>query len=178
MTPYINKSVNSDTFLFSLNSLPTLNNTIQPTSKLKLKFNKQSTLDLHIEIIGFTNKNHIGKTFSIERSLNKKDVFFQKLFDIIIKKENISLIKHTHTNNSVFWTTSNFEIISNNTIEFNIKSELLPHKDFRLLKLINILNSLEIRLNKKVSEKYLIGYLEERGINSFNALVNSQIIHC
>ncbi len=173
MNPQINKSVNSDTLLFSLDSLPTLNNKVQPTNKLKLRFNKQSTLDLYIEITGFINKNHIGKTFSIEKSQNKKDVFFQKLFDIITEKGNISLIKHTHISNFVFWTTSNFKIISDNTITFNIKEELLPLKDYRLIKLIKTLNSLEIKSNKNVSEKYLIGYLEERGITCFNTFVNS-----
>jgi hypothetical protein len=166
-------SVNSDTLLFSLDSLPILNNKTQLTNNLKLRFNKQSSLDLYIEITGFINKDHIGKTFSIERSQNKKDVFFSKLFDIITEKGNISLIKHTHINNSVFWTTSDFNIISDSTIIFSIKDELLSHKDYRLLKLIETLNSLETKIDKNVSEKYLIGYLEERGITCFNTYINS-----
>ncbi|MEE9349877.1 MAG: hypothetical protein V3U80_07510 [Flavobacteriaceae bacterium] len=74
--------------------------------------------------------------------------------------------------------TNRSSIIKNDTIkkQINISSEIRriqsPKSMLEINKLNKILNSLEKRCNVNVAEKYLNGYLENKGVKSFNEFVS------
>lgn len=157
-------------------SKPTNDLNSNTTNNLKLSFNNDSSLNLYVVISGISGKEYLGKSFLIKRPLNKSDLFFQKLYNTIEKNNDISLIKNKSTDGTSFWTKGSFEISSNNTIIFNIKDDVISNdSEVRLNKLIRTINKLDIKSNTTVLEKYLDGFLEEKGIISFNDYINYHI---
>ncbi|MCF6351072.1 MAG: hypothetical protein L3J23_08615 [Flavobacteriaceae bacterium] len=157
---------------FNLDPLNDLNQKklkTNPTKKLKLSFNTHSSLNLFVIVTGFSGKEHLNKSYTIKRPIHKNTAFFQNLFNEIEKKGNISLIKSLSNDGTFFWSKGEFSINSKDTIIFTAKNELISNKNEEPLnKLIHILDTLELTKNTSISKKYLEGYLEEKGIASFN----------
>jgi hypothetical protein len=159
----------------SLNNLRFQKKELKSPSSLKLSFKEQSELDLYVIINGVEHKEHLGKSFSITRPRNDDD-FFQKLYNTIKEKGNITLLKNKPEQGDSFWSKCSFVIISNDLIKFTAINELIVfNKESQLTKLMNTLNNLELAKDITISNKYLLGFLEERGSESFNEYVQYQM---
>lgn len=179
MENHAKKIVRDDIGNFKSESLNDLNNNPtnhQYTKNIKLSFNKNYSLHHYLIISGCTNKNHLGKVFKIIKS-DTNYSFFKKLHRLINENKNISLIKHTTVKGDNFWTKVCFNLVNENQINFNIDKDIFGYKqEIMLTKLIDILDSLESNSGAVTSEKYLVGFLEERGIKTFNEYVNQ--VYC
>jgi len=177
MNFHTNILVGTDSVFFKsdpLNGLNTEKIVSNTTKTLKLSFDKELFLNLYVTISGFSKEEHLGNSFTINRPINKSDSFFQKLYNLLEEKENITLLKIKSVNDTVFWAKGSFIINSNDLITITIKNELIVNNnETRLNKLLNTLSVLESKLDKPdISKKYLTGYLEERGATSFNDFIN------
>lgn len=144
---------------------------------IKLSFNKISSANHYLIISNCLDKNHLGKSFKIIKSTNNSS-FFKKLYRLISKEEDIPLIRHTSINGNIFWTTVRFNIINEEQINFSIAKNVFSYKHELIMnKLTNILVDLELRLGTDISQKYLRGFLEERGIETFNDYINQTFVN-
>lgn len=181
MENHAKKLVCDDIGNFKSKSLNDLNNN-NPinhlyTKNTKLSFDKNYSLHHYLLISGCANKKHLGKTFKIIKS-DANSSFFKKLHQLISKNRNIPLIKHTTDKGDIFWTKVSFNLINENQINFNLDKDSFNHKqEIVLTKLIDILDGLESNSGVVTSEKYLVGFLEERGIKTFNEYVNQIIVN-
>lgn len=178
MENHANKLVRGDAGNFKSKSLSDLNKTPHNhlyTKNIKLSFNK-NCIAHHLLISGCSNNHHLGKSFKISKS-DSNHLFFKKLYVFLNENKNIPLIKHTTIKGNTFWTKASFNVINENQINFNIDKDTFNYKqEMMLTKLIGILDSLESHSGVAISEKYLVGFLEERGIKTFNDYVNQ--IYC
>lgn len=149
-----------------------------PTNKdIKLSFNKNSSISNYLTISNCPNKQHLGKSFKVIKSI-KNSSFFNRLYQLIIENTDVPLIKHNSLNGITFWTTGNFNIINEEQINFSIPKNIFSHKhELMLNKLTNTLIDLELKSGIDISKKYLNGFLEERGLENFSDYINQTFVN-
>ena len=131
--------------------------------------------DYFIEVSGYEEYELMGQPHSIIRHPDMPKVIFKLLWTYLKKGENIhALIKNRTKDGNFYWVITNFETRYNDEgeiIAYFAKRKAAPDfAVYQIEKLYKKLLAIEKAQGMLVSERYLNGYLEERGLD-YNQLV-------
>ena len=126
--------------------------------------------DYFVEISGYTEAELIGKPHSIVRHPDMPKVVFKMMWDRINRAKNImAIVKNLAKDGSYYWVVTEFEPKVD-----PITNEIISHTAFRKAAPQNAIDTMEpiyqklLEIEKEggleASEKYLRGFLEEKGI--------------
>lgn len=125
--------------------------------------------DYFVEISGYSEAELIGKNHNIVRHPDMPKVIFKMLWERISKGENImAVVKNMAKNGDYYWVITEFEAKKD-----PISGEILSHTAFRKAAPQEVIDAMTpiyaklLELEKEggveASEKYLRGFLEEKG---------------
>ncbi len=126
--------------------------------------------DYFIEISGYEEFELMGQPHSIIRHPDMPKVIFKLLWSKLKKGENIhALIKNRTKNGNYYWVITNFDIRYDDNgeiIAYYAQRKAAPDfAVYQIEKLYKTLRSIERAQGVGVAEKYLNGFLEERGLD-------------
>ena len=126
--------------------------------------------DYFVEISGYQEHELIGQPHSMIRHPDMPKVAFKLMWDRIGKgKSFMALVKNLAKSGKYYWVVTEFEAkqdkLSNEILSYTAYRKAAPRKAVEAItpiyqKLIEI----EKQSGMGASEKYLLGYLEERGV--------------
>jgi len=126
--------------------------------------------DYFVEISGYSESELIGQPHSIIRHPDMPKVVFKMMWDRINKAQNImAVVKNMAKDGSYYWVVTEFEPkvdpITNEIISHTAFRKAAPRKAIEAIEPIYAkLLEIEAIGGMDASEKYLRGYLEEKGI--------------
>jgi PAS domain S-box-containing protein len=136
--------------------------------------------DYFVEISGYSEAELIGKPHSIIRHPDMPKVVFKMMWDRINKGENImAIVKNLAKDGSYYWVVTEFEPkmdpITNKPISHTAFRKAAPQKAVEaIIPIYKKLLEIEKDGGMEASEKYLRGFLEEKG-TTYDALVNELV---
>jgi len=147
---------------------------LNPKRYIVSKTNAQGTIeygnDYFVEISGYTEAELIGKPHSIVRHPDMPKVVFKMMWDRINSAKNImAIVKNLAKDGSYYWVITEFEPkvdpITNKVISHTAFRKAAPQKAIDAIEPIyQKLLEIEKDGGMEASEKYLRGYLEEKGV--------------
>jgi len=136
--------------------------------------------DYFVEISGYKEAELIGQPHSIIRHPDMPKIVFKMMWDRIQKNQNImAVVKNLAKDGSYYWVVTEFEAkvdpVTNEPISYTAFRKAAPPKAVEAIapiyqKLIEI----EEKGGMEASEKYLRGFLEEKGV-SYDELINELV---
>jgi PAS domain S-box-containing protein len=131
--------------------------------------------DYFMEVSGYEEYELMGQPHSIIRHPDMPKVVFKLLWSKLKKGENIhALVKNRTKDGNFYWVITNFETKyddEGNIIAYYAQRKAAPDfAVYKIEKLYKTLRAIEQAQGMSVAEKYLNGYLEERGLD-YNQLV-------
>ncbi|QKX07608.1 PAS domain-containing protein [Aquimarina sp. TRL1] len=145
---------------------------LDPQETIMSKTNPHGTIeyanDYFMNICGYEEHELIGKPHNIIRHPDMPKVIFKWLWERLKKKENIhALVKNLAKDGRYYWVITDFEVKCNEYGEIDslfARRKAPPRKTIQLVReLYKKLLAIEKASGVEVSEKYLIGFLEEKG---------------
>lgn len=136
--------------------------------------------DYFVEVSGYTEAELIGKPHSIVRHPDMPRVVFKMMWDRINRAQNImAVVKNLAKDGSHYWVVTEFEPKVD-----PITNEIISHTAFRkaapqeaidaMTPIYQKLLEIEKDGGMEASEKYLRGYLEEKG-KTYDQFINEII---
>ena len=126
--------------------------------------------DYFVEISGYSEAELIGKPHNIIRHPDMPKVVFKMMWDRIKKAQNImAVVKNLAKDGSYYWVVTEFEAkvdpISNDIISYTAFRKAAPRKAVEtMMPIYQKLLEIEKEGGMEASEKYLRGFLEEKGV--------------
>lgn len=126
--------------------------------------------DYFVEISGYSEAELIGKPHNIIRHPDMPKVVFKMMWDRIKKGKNImAVVKNLAKDGSYYWVVTEFEAkvdpISNDIISYTAFRKAAPRKAVEtMMPIYQKLLEIEKEGGMEASEKYLRGFLEEKGV--------------
>jgi PAS domain S-box-containing protein len=136
--------------------------------------------DYFVEVSGYSEKELIGQPHSIIRHPDMPKIVFKMMWDRINQGKNImAIVKNLAKDGSYYWVVTEFEP------KFDpISGDIISHTAFRKAAPKEAVEAIEpiyaklIEIEKEggmeASEKYLRGYLEEKG-TTYDELINKLV---
>lgn len=127
--------------------------------------------DYFIEISGYTEAELVGEPHSIVRHPDMPKVIFKIMWDRLEEGQNIyAIVKNRAKNGKYYWITTDFEAnldkVTNKPISYVAYRQAAPKKVVAEIEsLYKKLLEIEKTSGMEGSQKYLNGYLEEKGLN-------------
>ena len=136
--------------------------------------------DYFVEISGYTEAELIGKPHSIVRHPDMPKVVFKMMWDRINRAQNImAVVKNLAKDGSYYWVVTEFEPKVD-----PITNEILSHTAFRkaapqkaidtMAPMYQKLIEIEKEGGVEASEKYLRGFLEDKGV-TYDEFINKLV---
>ncbi len=125
--------------------------------------------DYFVEISGYSEAELIGKPHNIIRHPDMPKIVFKMMWDRILNDQNImALVKNMAKDGRYYWVVTEFETkkdpISNQITGFTAFRKAAPRDAItKIAPLYEKLLEIEKVGGMEAAEKYLRGYLEERG---------------
>jgi PAS domain S-box-containing protein len=125
--------------------------------------------DYFVEISGYKEHELIGKPHNIIRHPDMPKIIFKLMWDRIRQNKNIfALVKNMAKDGRYYWVVTEFTTkihpLSNKPIRHTAYRKAAPKKAVKEIeKLYATLKSIEDENGLEAAEKYLAGFLEERG---------------
>lgn len=157
---------------------------INPNAVLNCKINSDGIIEYvnqqFCEISGYEEFEIIGESIEKLRHPDMPKIFFETLSERLTKKESMRLLaKFLAKDGRYYWLMSDFDT------KLGPASEIIAHYNrsvaapsyavHKISSIYKILSKIEAKTgNTKTSERYLIGFLEERGI-TYNEFVDTLI---
>ena len=126
--------------------------------------------DYFVEISGYSEAELIGKPHNIIRHPDMPKVVFKMMWDRIQKGKNImAVVKNLAKDGSYYWVVTEFEAkvdpISNDILSYTAFRKAAPKKAVEtMIPIYQKLVEIEKDGGIEASEKYLRGFLEEKGV--------------
>jgi len=136
--------------------------------------------DYFVEISGYTEPELLGKPHSIIRHPDMPKVVFKMMWDRINKAQNImAVVKNLAKDGSYYWVVTEFQPkvdpISNEIISHTAFRKAAPQKAIETMEPIyQKLLEIEKEGGMEASEKYLRGFLEEKGV-TYDEFINDLV---
>ena len=136
--------------------------------------------DYFVEISGYTEPELLGKPHSIIRHPDMPKIVFKLMWDRINKAQNImAVVKNLAKDGSYYWVVTEFEPkvdpITNEIISHTAFRKAAPKKAVETMEPIyQKLLEIEKEGGMEASEKYLRGFLEEKGV-TYDEFINDII---
>lgn len=133
--------------------------------------------DYFVQINGYKESELVGRAQNIIRHPDMPKIIFKRMWNRLENRQNISaLVKNLAKDGSYYWVLTDFEIkVDKETDEIN---SYISHRRAaprsaiaQIEKLYKKLVEIEKQRGIEGSEKYLIGFLEERG-QSYDAYID------
>ncbi len=124
--------------------------------------------DYFMEISGYQEHELIGQPHNVIRHPDMPKVIFKWLWKRLLNKENMhAVVKNLSKDGRYYWVITDFEVKVNDkeeVISLFGRRKMPPRATVKIIKeLYEKLLAIEQSSGVEVSEKYLIGYLEEKG---------------
>lgn len=136
--------------------------------------------DYFVAISGYQEHELIGQPHNIIRHPDMPKVAFKLMWDHLQKGENfVALVKNLAKNGKYYWVFTEFEAktdpLTNKIVSYTAFRKAAPRKAVEAItpiykKLIDIEN----QSGMEASEKYLLGYLEDKGTN-YDDFINNLV---
>ncbi len=126
--------------------------------------------DYFVEISGYSESELIGQPHSIIRHPDMPKIVFKMMWDRINKAQNIiAVVKNLAKDGSFYWVVTEFEPkvdpITNDIISHTAFRKAAPRDAIKTIEPIYAkLLEIEEKGGMEASEKYLRGFLEEKGM--------------
>ncbi|MEA1918740.1 MAG: PAS domain-containing protein [Campylobacterota bacterium] len=136
--------------------------------------------DYFVEVSGYTESELVGKPHNIIRHPDMPKIVFKLMWDRITKNENIfAVVKNRAKDGEAYWVVTEFEAkvdkLSNQIISYTAFRRAAPDKVIAVIEPIyQKLLEIEKESGMEGSEKYLRGFLEEKG-KSYDEFINELI---
>ena len=124
--------------------------------------------DYFVEVCGYSEEELVGKPHSIVRHPDMPKIVFKMMWDRISNRQNImAVVKNLAKNGDHYWVITEFEPkvnpITNEIISHTAFRKAAPRKAIEAMEPIYAkLLELEKEGGMEASEKFLIGFLEEK----------------
>lgn len=136
--------------------------------------------DYFVEISGYTEPELLGQPHSIIRHPDMPKIVFKLMWDRINKAQNImAVVKNLAKDGSYYWVVTEFQPkvdpITNDIISHTAFRKAAPQKAVDVMEPIyQKLLEIEKEGGMEASEKYLRGFLEEKGV-TYDEFVNDLV---
>lgn len=157
---------------------------INPSSLLNCKINSDGVIEYvnqqFCEISGYEEFEIIGESIEILRHPDMPKIFFEVLKERLAKKESMRLIaKFLAKDGRFYWLLTDFDTKLSNTGEiiahYNRSTSAPSYAIHNINSIYKILSKIEAKTgNTKTSERYLVGFLEERNM-TYNEYIEDLI---
>ncbi|MEA2092124.1 MAG: PAS domain-containing protein [Campylobacterota bacterium] len=133
--------------------------------------------DYFVEISGYKESELMGKPHSIIRHPDMPGVIFKLLWSRLHSNQGmVAVIKNLAKDGRYYWVTTEFEIkkdkLTNEIIGYTAFRQAAPKQVVKEMdSLYQKLNDIEKSTSIEDSEKYLMGYLEDKGL-SYDEYIN------
>jgi len=136
--------------------------------------------DYFVEISGYTEAELIGQPHSIIRHPDMPKVVFKLMWDRISKAQNImAIVKNLAKDGSYYWVVTEFEPktdpLTNQVVSHTAFRKAAPPQAVEVIEPIyKKLLEIEAVSGMEASEKYLIGFLDEKH-KSYDEFINELV---
>lgn len=147
---------------------------INPAAVLNCKINKKGVIEYvnqqFCEVSGYEEFEIIGESIEILRHPDMPEIFFKVLNERLAKKESMSLIaKFLAKDGRYFWLKTEFDtkVGKNDEViaHYNRSVAAPSYAVHKINSIYKILTKIEEKTgDTKTSERYLVGFLEERNL--------------
>lgn len=138
--------------------------------------------DYFVEISGYSEAELLGKPHSIIRHPDMPKIAFKLMWDRISKGENfMAVVKNLAKDGSYYWVVTEFEPkidpITNEIISHTAFRKAAPQKAVEtMIPIYQKLLDIEKEGGMEASEKFLRGFLEEKGV-TYDQFISDVVEH-